>query len=229
MLIHKRFLILILLGNQVLGLEAQRMNYIAPYFGISRFTGEIENNQFLFWSPLGPMSRPTAGFILGTRYKKSLSIEMHTDLSFYGGNSRYSNPNTYYIGKSEGRTLMFGLAIDKKFKSGYDLGVGFNHGMNQFSEKLVGQNVWTTFNTQNNSLMFRLSKRLKWYENKSEILFRYSLVYNLKDNWDPYNSGVINDYLILGQFVFIIPTKNLKLKKQLDRRGMRSKRYCPEF
>lgn len=124
---------------------------------------------------------------------------------------------------------MFGLSIDKKFTNGYDLGVGINYGLNNFSEKAVGQNDWSSYNTQNNSLMFRLSKRLKRFENGNEILFRYSVVYNLKDNWDPYKSGDINDFLSLGQFVFFIPSQNLKSNDPLGSRGIRSKRACPEF
>jgi len=93
----------------------------------------------------------------------------------------------------KGRSFMLGLALDKKFKNGYDLGIGFNYNLNQFSEKVTGQNDWQSYNTQNNSFMFRLSKRLKYFENGDEILFRYSVVYNLKDNWDRYQSGNIND------------------------------------
>jgi hypothetical protein len=154
---------------------------------------------------------------------------MHSDLSFYGGDSRYSDPNIYSIGTMKGRSFMLGLALDKKFKNGYDLGIGFNYNLNQFSEKVTGQNDWQSYNTQNNSFMFRLSKRLKHFENGDEILFRYSVVYNLKDNWDRYQSGNINDYLSMGQFVFIIPTQNINSRNSLGTRGVRSKNACPEF
>jgi hypothetical protein len=232
MLRYKIFWIVFLGGLQFLGLGAQRIHkttYIAPYFGVSRITCEVENNQFLFWCPVGPSSRPTAGLVLGTRFIKSVSIELYSDVSFYGGESRYSDPNIYPVGTLKGSSFMFGLAVDKKFINGYDLGVGFSFGLNQFSEKAVGQNDWSSYNTQNNSVVFRLSKRLKKLENSNEILFRYSLVYNLKDNWDSYEIGGFSDYLSLGQFVFVIPTENLKLKNATGSRGVRSKRSCPEF
>lgn len=232
MLSQKNIWILFYLGLCFLELGAQRIQkntYIAPYFGVSRFTGEVENNQFLFWCPVGPMSRPTAGFVLGSRFNNSVSIEMYSDLSFYGGDSRYSDPKIYSIGAMKGSSFMLGLALDKKFKNGYDLGIGFNYNLNQFSEKVTGQNDWQSYNTQNNSIMFRLSKRLKHFENGNEILFRYSVVYNLKDNWDRYQSGNINDFLSIGQFVFIIPTQNINSRNSPGTRGVRSKNACPEF
>jgi hypothetical protein len=232
MLRQKNFWTLFFLGLCFLELGAQRIQqyiYIAPYFGVSRFTGEFENNQLLSWCPVGPMSRPTAGVVLGSRFNESVSIEVCTDLSFYGGDSRYSDPNIYSNGTVKGSSFMLGFAFDKKFKNRYDLGIGFNHNLNQFSEKVSGQNDWQSYNTQNNSIMFRLSKCIKHFENGNEILFRYSIVYNFKDNWDSHQYGEFNDYLSIGQLVFILPTQNISSRNSPGTMGVRSKNACPEF
>jgi hypothetical protein len=213
------------------GIGAQTLAYMAPYISVGRYSGEVEFNQYFFWSPVGPQSRPGLGLIYGRRYDKRVSVEIYSDFSLYSGNSKYSNPNNLQnlSGSLEGIALMLGASVHRHFENGMELGMGLNYGFNRFVHQTQGASKGVSQESQNGTLVFRVGKQLWRFRNKNEVVFRYVILYNLSDNWDRHEIGILSDFISVGQLVWVVPVQNLKSNDKGGRRGIRSKRFCPGF
>ena len=179
------------------GVGAQTLAYMAPYISVGRYSGEVAFNQYFLWSPIGPQSRPGLGLLYGRRYDKRVSVEVYGDFSLYSGNSKYSNPKNLQNlrGSISGSTLMLGALVQRHFENGMELGMGLNYGFNRFVHQTQGGGKGASQESQNGTLVFRVGKRLWQFQNKNEVVFRYVLLYNLSDNWDPYELGSISDLM----------------------------------
>jgi hypothetical protein len=211
-------------------LQGQTLHYLAPSISVARYSGEIHYDQFFFWSPIGERSRLGAGILYGSRFNKKWAIECHAHYQGYSGISKLSNPK--YLRRMgstlEGHTVVFGVSAHRHFKNGMEWGMGFHYGFNFFDVKQDGATLGSEHSSENTSLVIRVGKPLWQFRNKSEIVFRYSLIYNLQDNWDTYAIDRLSDFLTVGEVVFLVPVEHTGEYIRGIFRGKRNPR-CPKF
>jgi hypothetical protein len=220
------FFILVLFSKS---LHAQKFYYVAPSLGIVRYTGEVEFNQFFFWSPIAWTSRPVFGLLGGVDLQKRWRVEINTDLVFYAGDNRYSNPTSSISSDARlnGFSLLMGGASHKRFENNIDVGIGLNVGWNRFN--LINGNYETLTNSYNLGILAILTKRIYRYRGKNEVLMRYTVSYNASDNWDSYDFGILGDIRTDLKIIYLIRARNIKSMDMGGRRGIRSRTKCPTF
>ncbi len=223
-----------LITSQVNG---QVSTYLGGGIGLGRYHGEIGYHDYLMMVPISRTSRPSFTLLGGLKLGEYVQLELNGNVQGYAGNNLYSSiPDfkKYLEAEVHGTSVQIGGNLLLKIKKWPFIKIGGGAFMSYNSYSTQGK--WAKnkdeYMLQGTSLAAIASVRLKKMRYNDQLELRYRLLYNLNDNMDGKEFGVMGDHIAELQLIYSIPTRFIPMKMRgspIRRPSRRGSSECPTF